>query len=357
MKTLISPKNLKSQIPSHPFPIKARAEAARVLKREDPRLAVLAGPCSIHDLESAREYARRLSRLSSELKNIFLVMRVFLEKPRSRSGWKGLIYDPHLDGTNDIEEGLRMSRGFLSEMASLNVPCAAELLDPLALYYFDDLITWGLIGARTSASQPHRQMASGLSFPVGFKNDLLGQIEPALSGVLVAREPQTHIGIDDLGRAAVIETEGNPLSHIVLRGSELRSNADPLSVKKAVDLLDEHGLAPSLLIDCSHGNSGKDYERQKDVFASVVRQAAQNPSIAGAMLESHLFSGKQPLGEDPSLLYYGISITDSCLSLEETEGLLHSADEALSPISISLVQNGCSHSPSISPLSETASTR
>jgi 3-deoxy-7-phosphoheptulonate synthase len=251
-------------------------------------------------------------------------MRLFIEKPRTRLGWKGMLYDPHLDGTNDIAAGLRRARKLAVQIGEIGIPCASEILEPIAAPYFDDLLVWGLIGARTSASQTHRQAASGLLFPVGFKNDCQGDLETAISAILASRIPHTHIGINAKGHIASLNSRGNPLTHLVLRGSETQSNFDPPSIQKALQQLQEHRLEPRLLIDCSHGNCGKDHRRQRIAFESVIEQAAENKAIAGFMLESHLFAGKQPLGDDPSLLNYGVSITDPCLAWEETETLLRS---------------------------------
>jgi len=357
MSRLISPSELKRSIPSNPFPVRARKTAQNILRRQDLRRAVLVGPCSIHDPTSALEYASKLKKLSIELEpSLFLIMRVFLEKPRSRFGWTGILYDPALDGSHQIEEGLRVSRTLLCELAKMEIPCATELLDPLAAYYFDDLIMWGLIGARTSASQPHRQLASRLDFPVGFKNDLQGHLEPAISSVLVSRQSHVHFGIDPSGYVCALKTQGNPWTHIVLRGSEQKPNFHPMDVETAFSSLKKHHLEPRLLIDCSHGNSGKDPQKQKKALFSVVEQAKTNPGIVGFMLESYLASGKQLLTKKPSILSYGVSVTDPCLSWEETEELLRFAAEELSPISMSGTQNGCSQLPTISPSSEMART-
>jgi 3-deoxy-7-phosphoheptulonate synthase len=324
---LPSPAQIKREFPlkDSGFIGASRAQAEQILRRTDQRLVVIVGPCSIHDPESAIEYARRLKKLKPEIdKTFFPIMRLFIEKPRTRLGWKGLLYDPHLDGSNDIAAGLRKSRELFLKIADLGVPCATELLEPIVAPYFDDLIVWGLIGARTSASQPHRQIASGLTFPIGFKNDFRGELDVAISGILTSRIPHSHIGINSMGHIASVQTPGNPLSHLVLRGSESHPNYDAASVAKALHTLREHRLEPRLLIDCSHGNCGKDHRRQRVVFESVMEQAAENKAIAGLMLESHLFAGKQPLGDDRSLLNYGVSITDPCLDWEETESLLRS---------------------------------
>ncbi len=324
---LPSPAQIKQECP--PVPLETisawRLTAKQILQRTDPRLVLIVGPCSIHDPESALEYAVRLKKLAAEIdKYFFPIMRLFIEKPRTRIGWKGMLYDPHLDGTNDIATGLRKSRTLILTIAALGIPCATEFLEPVVVPYFDDLIVWGLVGARTSASQPHRQIASGFSFPVGFKNDVRGDLDVAISGILTSRIPHTHIGINPQGHVAALRTRGNPLSHLVLRGSDAQPNYDPASIQKALHALQEHRLEPRLLIDCSHGNCGKDHRRQRIAFESAIEQAAENRAIAGVMLESHLFAGKQPLGDDPSLLNYGVSITDPCLGWEETEALLRS---------------------------------
>jgi 3-deoxy-7-phosphoheptulonate synthase len=302
-----------------------RMTARNVLERTDSRLALIIGPCSIHDPKSALEYAARLKKLSPEIDQTFFpIMRIFIEKPRSRIGWKGMVYDPHLNGSNDIAEGLRQSRELILKIAEIGIPCASELLEPLVLPYIEDLVVWGLIGARTSASQPHRQMVSGLDFPVGFKNDIRGNIDVALGGILTSRIPHTHIGIDSDGHIASIHTKGNPYSHLVLRGAENAPNFDRASVNAALQKLLNQQLEERLLIDCSHDNCGKDHLREQAVFESVMKQAVENKAIAGVMLESHLFAGKQALYGDPSHLSYGVSITDACIGWEETETLLRS---------------------------------
>ncbi len=302
-----------------------RKTAGDILKRDDPRLAAIIGPCSVHDEDSTYDYALRLKQLSHEIDHIFFpIMRIFIEKPRSNLGWKGMLYDPHLNGSHDIAAGIRKSRSLILKIAELGVPCATELLEPLIVPYLDDLIVWGLIGARTSASQPHRQLASGLDFPIGFKNDCHGDIEIAVSAILTARASHSRIGINATGQISSIQTKGNPLSHLVLRGSKNTPNYDPQSIQIALKALEERNLEKRIVVDCSHGNCGKDHLRQKKVFESVVEQAKNNKSIAGLMLESHLFSGKQLLGNDPGHLLYGVSITDPCLGWEDTETLLRS---------------------------------
>ncbi len=324
---LPSPIQIKQELPLQAcaYVAKARETAIQILQRKDPRLAIIMGPCSIHDTKSALEYATRLKALSQRLPSFFPIMRVFVEKPRTQLDWKGMLYDPLLDGSHDILMGIRKSRQLLLDITHMGVPCAMELLEPNAVSYFDDLLVWGLIGARTSASQPHRQMASSLSFPVGFKNDLQGQLDVAVSSIISSQAPHSYLGIDSDGHIATIRTSGNPFTHLVLRGTDSGPNYHPDAIEDALERLESRHLQPTLLIDCSHGNCNKDYKLQKGAFGSVMKQAALNPSIAGMMLESHLFSGKQPLLDDPERLTYGVSITDSCLGWEETEELLHCA--------------------------------
>lgn len=336
MRHIPSPHQLKMEFPPSSLEsekaISWRREVGAILRRSDPRLAILVGPCSIHDPEVALDYAKKLKKLVDEkLENIFLIMRLFFEKPRTRLGWKGILYDPFLDGSNDMAAGLRISRKLLLEITEIGLPCCTELLDPIVPAYFDDLITWGLIGARTSASQPHRQLASNLTIPVGFKNDVHGELDVAISGIISSRSPHSYIGIDLHGQIVGMQSAGNPLTHLVLRGSSQKVNYDPESIERALLELKKHHLEERVLVDCSHGNSQKIVENQKIVFQSVIEQAVKgNHAIVGAMLESHLRGGRQKLGEDPSLLLYGVSITDACLSWEETKELLLWANERLS---------------------------
>ncbi len=320
---------------------KARQETANIILHKTKKIALLVGPCSIHDPELALEYASRLQSLSRKTKNILLIMRLFLEKPRTHAGWKGLIYDPRLDSSYDFSYGLKLGRKLLLDIASLGIACSSELLDPLVVPYFDDLISWGIIGARTSASQPHRQLASGLAFPVGFKNGIHGELDSAIYGILSSQDSHTHLSIDENGRIFSKQTKGNSLTHLVLRGSDIKPNYDAESVGLALDTLKKHHLEPKVLIDCSHGNSNKDHKLQSTAFKSVIEQLCLgNDAILGLMLESHIRAGKQPLGKDPSKLSYGVSITDACIGWEETESLILWADEKLSslPTSISFVQ-------------------
>jgi len=340
---LPSPSQIKRESPLSEeirrFVEESRLTAARIIERTDERLAAVVGPCSIHEPQSALEFAERIKKLTSELnRSFFPVMRFFIEKSRTRLGWKGMLYDPHLDGSDDIAAGIRASRKLLLQITAKGVPCAAELLEPLAVPYFDDLIVWGLIGARTSASQPHRQMASGLPFPVGFKNDIHGNLDVAISGIFTSRAPHSQIGMNSEGRIASIKTQGNPLAHLILRGSENKANFDADSVGEALSLLQKYDLPLSLIIDCSHGNSQKDPKKQRVALESVIAQIrGGNQAISGFMFESHIHRGNQSLGPDRSQLRYGVSVTDSCSGWEETESLLLWASEQL--ISINSVQS------------------
>lgn len=341
---ILSPHELQSEFPlsqdRSAFIQSARRQAIATLHQKNNKIALLVGPCSIHDPNVALDYAHHLKTIFQKTQHFFPVMRIFLEKPRTHKGWKGLIYDPHLDGSNDICRGLCIARKLLLDLTELKIPCATELLEPLVLPYFEDLITWGMIGARTSASQPHRQLASSLPFPVGFKNGVHGELDIAIHGILTAQDSHTYLSIDPEGRICSKKTNGNPHAHLVLRGSEGATNYDPASIDAASQALISQNLNPHILIDCSHGNSKKDHRLQSKVFQSVIEQISEgNQSISGLMLESHLEEGKQPLGPFSSLRY-GVSITDSCIGWKETESLILWADETLSscPISMSSVQ-------------------
>lgn len=340
MKLISSPQVLISKFPTPSYVAVGRSISQNILEGKDKRLAVLVGPCSIHDPRSALEFAARLKNLSSKIdKTLFPIMRFFVEKPRSQIGWKGLVYDPKLDGSNDIEKGLRLCRKLLAEIGGLEIACSTEFLDPLVSFYLSDLISWGVIGARTASSQPHRQMASGFSFPIGFKNDVHGNLKVAIDGIISARAPHAHLGIDPDGHISALQTKGNHWTHLILRGSDQGGNYDRESVNIAKHLLKNHWIEPKILIDCSHGNSGKEALNQKQPFISTIEQVLEgNTAIVGLLLESHLFEGKQFLGKNLSHLAYGVSITDSCLSWEETESLLLWADSCISSKSIHSVQ-------------------
>jgi 3-deoxy-7-phosphoheptulonate synthase len=292
---------------------------------------VVVGPCSIHDLKSGKEYAERLAALSRELSDkLFIVMRVYFEKPRTTVGWKGLIMDPHLDGTNDIPTGLRLARTFLRDVLELGLPTSTEMLDPITPQYIADLTCWSAIGARTTESQTHRQMASGLSMPVGFKNATSGSVIAAINGIKAAMQPQTFLGINDEGRASVVTTTGNAASHLILRGGDDGPNHDEASVNKALAALQKNGLPAVVMIDASHQNCGKDCRKMPDTFREIVRQrAAGNTGIIGVMLESHLVAGAQAMAESLDALVYGQSITDQCIDWATTETLLREASAQL----------------------------
>lgn len=315
--------------------LEARTAVRRILAGEDHRLLVVVGPCSIHDPGAALEYAGRLAALREELsQTVCLVMRVYFEKPRTTVGWKGLINDPHLDGTRDMMLGLRTARRLLLEVNGLGLPAATELLGPVVPQYIADLVAWTAIGARTAESQTHREMASGLSMPVGFKNTTDGNLQVALDGMQAAGTPHTFLGMDDDGRGAIVHTTGNPDRHLVLRGGGGGegggTNYDAASVLEAASLCATRTLPSRLMVDCSHGNSHKDYARQPAVFREVLTQvAAGSPHIMGAMLESHLRAGSQKLGAGAAGLAYGVSITDACIDWEATERVLREAARTL----------------------------
>lgn len=295
-----------------------------ILNGTDSRVLLIVGPCSIHDSIAAREFAAQLKKLDTFISSqFFIVMRAYCEKPRTTSGWKGFLYDPFLDGTDDIEEGLKQTRELLLHLADMQIPTAAEFLDPLTAPYYEDLVSWGSIGARTCSSQTHRQLASGLNLPMGIKNGIAGNISSAMNGVLSASQPHTYMGLNACGQPCIVKTAGNADAHIVLRGGEEGPNYDPASVEEALQILQQVQLPLKVLIDCSHGNSNKIAEKQPIVFQSVIHQIAEgNTSIRGLLLESHLFGGNQPLTKHLDQLKYGISITDTCLDWNTTKWLI-----------------------------------
>lgn len=306
---------LAAQIQAH------RQTIRNILNGTDDRLLVITGPCSLHDPKAALEYGHRLSELSRQLDDkVFLVMRAYVEKPRTTVGWKGMLYDPHLDGSNDIATGLNVSRHLLLDLARLGLPLATELLHPMAADYLGDLLSWAAIGARTTESQIHREMVSGLPMPVGFKNGTDGSIDVACDAMGAAEHPHTHLGIDDNGHSALLQTAGNPDTHLVLRGGHHGPNYDADSIHQAVGALQTKGRNTRVIVDCSHANSGKDPLKQPEVLQDLLEQRARgNSPIVGVMLESHLQDGKQPLQKP---LQYGLSITDGCLGWDRTEQLL-----------------------------------
>ena len=313
------------------FVAKSREQIKEIIFGEDPRLLVILGPCSIHCLESGKEYADRLSSLADKVSDkLLLVMRVYFEKPRTTVGWKGLIMDPELDGTDNIPEGLRIARSFLSQVIDCGVPTATELLDPITPQYIADLICWSAIGARTTESQTHRQMASGLSMPLGFKNGTNGSILPAVNAIKAATSPQTFLGISQEGIASAVSTNGNPHCHIILRGGEDGPNYETEHVKTVANQLEDKGLQPAIMIDASHDNSGKNHENQPEVFRNIIAQRADGDNnVIGAMLESNIVSGSQKFPQPVDSLTYGQSITDKCIDWEITEEIILEAASKL----------------------------
>jgi 3-deoxy-7-phosphoheptulonate synthase len=300
-----------------------RETIENILAGKDRRLVVIVGPCSIHDKTAAFDYAQRLSELREKVaETLFVVMRVYFEKPRTSVGWKGLINDPCLDGSCNMENGLREARRILLEIGEMGLPAATEMLETITPQYMADLISWACIGARTTESQIHREMASGLSMPVGFKNGTDGNLPSAINAIVASRQRQSFLGIDHEGRTCVVKTAGNQWSHLVVRGGK-KPNYDPISVEEARLSLIEKGLPEGLIVDCSHANSMKKFQGQAIVWKSVVDQhLAGNTSLVGLMLESNLFEGNQKYASDITDLKYGISITDECISWETTENLL-----------------------------------
>ncbi|HEY9171505.1 MAG TPA: 3-deoxy-7-phosphoheptulonate synthase [Verrucomicrobiae bacterium] len=308
-----------------------REAVRRILEQRDPRLLVVVGPCSIHDPKGALDYASRLAKLRVELAGqMEIIMRVYFEKPRTTIGWKGLINDPHLDGSYEIQEGLRLARQLLLDIAHLGLPAGTEFLDPIVPQYIADLIAWSAIGARTTESQTHRELASGLSMPVGFKNSTDGSLQVAIDAMGAARSPHNFLGVDEFGFTSIVRTTGNPAGHIVLRGGRGTTNYDAASIRDAEQQLARAGLPPVIMVDCSHANSGKVPARQEVVWRSVIEQRlAGTRSLVGAMIESNLHEGNQPFPQPVSALRYGVSITDGCVSWETTERMLRWGAEEL----------------------------
>ncbi|MCG8639107.1 MAG: 3-deoxy-7-phosphoheptulonate synthase [Desulfobacterales bacterium] len=333
-KPLIAPDDIKKELPLTDevaeTVINGRRDVEKILKKTDDRLLIISGPCSIHDIDAALEYAEKMRVLRDEVKKkINLIMRVYFEKPRTTVGWKGLINDPFLDSSYNIDEGLRKARSLLIDINRMGLPTATEILDPITPQYIAGLLTWVAIGARTTESQTHREMASGLSMPVGFKNATDGSLSAPINAMTAAKAPQHFLGIDPKGFSSVVSTKGNPFGHIVLRGGT-HPNYDPVSVEKTQQLLKEKNLMDTVMIDCSHDNSGQKQKGQAFVFNSVVDQrAGGNTDIIGLMLESNLFEGNQKCAGNCNDLKYGVSITDECISWESTLQLIRSAYEKL----------------------------
>ena len=334
---LITPQSLKSAMPvskqALSFIENARNTISNIIQHKDHRLLIICGPCSIHDIDAAKEYAHRLKSLHDELADsLYIVMRVYFEKPRTTTGWKGLINDPNLNGTFDIDTGLHKARQLLNYLAEMKLPVASEALDPISPQYLADLISWSAIGARTTESQTHREMASGLSMPVGFKNGTDGSLSTAINALQAASSEHNFMGINQQGQVAVIKTRGNPDGHVILRGSK-QPNYDADNISVCEKQLQSSGLNQAIMIDCSHGNSNKDYRRQPQVATDIMNQILQgNQSIIGIMLESHLQQGNQPSDQPVDKMQYGVSITDACIDWQTTEQLLRNIAEQLNPV-------------------------
>ena len=332
---LLSPRALKAITPVsaavNATVAQARERIIGILAQTDPRLLVVIGPCSIHDEKSALEYAAKLNALRQEFADkMEIVMRVYFEKPRTTIGWKGLINDPHLDGSQDIEAGLKRARQLLLQIVGMGLPAATEFLDPIVPQYIADLITWAAIGARTTESQTHREMASGLSMPVGLKNATDGSLQVAIDAMGATRHAHSFLGLNEEGVTSIVRTSGNPHAHVVLRGGRAMTNYDAASIKAAEAKLVSEKLPPVLMVDCSHANSEKKFAKQEDVWHSVVEQrAGGTKSLIGLMVESHLNEGNQPIPKSLNELRYGVSITDSCIGWEATERMLRWGYEKL----------------------------
>ena len=330
---LITPFSLKGKIPisdlARETVSQSRRDIEAILNRTDSRIFVVVGPCSIHDIEAAHEYARRLKELSEKVEDcMLLVMRVYFEKPRTTTGWKGLINDPDMNDSFNIEKGLRIGRKLLIDVSELGLPTSTEALDPITPQYMQDLISWSAIGARTTESQIHRELASGLSMPVGFKNGTSGSLEVAINALKSVASPHRFLGINKDGQVSVVHSAGNPSAHIVLRGGGGKPNYDYVSVKLAEEQLENAGLIANIMIDCSHANSNKDHTLQPLVIDNVANQIAEgNRSIVALMVESNLKGGNQKLSANPDEMEYGVSVTDACVDWESTEdALLRMAD-------------------------------
>lgn len=336
MAPLVTPEELRAELPISERTAEkvasSREQIEAILSGRDNRLLVVVGPCSIHDPKAAREYAEKIAKLRVQYRDtLFICMRVYFEKPRSTVGWKGLINDPHLDGSCDLPFGLRLARQLLLDFAELDLPAGTEMLDPIMAQYIAELISWGAIGARTTESQTHREMASGLSMPIGFKNGTDGNLASAINGMSAARQPHSFLGIDGLGRVSVVRTAGNPHCHMVLRGGTSGPNYSEDKVASVATALANAGLNSRVMIDCSHANSNKDYREQPKVFRNVTAQlAAGSKHILGMMVESNLVAGRQELSPWNTNLVYGQSVTDGCIDFTATEILLEELAEVSS---------------------------
>ena len=334
-RQLVTPKQVKADQPAPDIAnqtvVQGRETIKQILSGSDTRLLVVIGPCSIHDPLAALEYAQRLRQVAREVQDrMFIVMRVYFEKPRTTIGWKGLINDPHLDGSFDIETGLKRARKILLEVTSMGLATGTEMLDPITPQYIDDLVTWAAIGARTIESQTHREMASGLSMPVGYKNGTSGDLQIAIDAMVAARSPHSFLGIDSEGRTSVIQTRGNKHGHIILRGGKTGPNYDPQTLVQTSAALRNAKLCPGIMVDCSHANAAKKYQNQERVWRNVIEQRlAGNHALMGLLVESNLVEGSQPFPQPVEKLVYGQSITDQCIGWDKTQELLMWAYEQL----------------------------
>lgn len=334
-QVLLTPSEIKEKLPVTEDEVRTvlqgREQIENILSGKDTRKFIVVGPCSIHDIKAAEDYALKLKNLADRVRDkLLLIMRVYFEKPRTTIGWKGLINDPDLDGSFKIEKGLITARELLIKIARIGLPTGTEALDPISPQYISDLISWGAIGARTVESQTHREMASGLSMPLGFKNGTDGNIEVALNAMESARTPHIFLGINELGQVSILNTKGNEYGHIILRGGGGKSNYDVDTVKLVEKQLEKRNLPQEIVIDCSHGNSNKNHRKQSEVFANIIEQImAGDSAIVGMMLESNLDEGNQPIPDNISDLKYGISITDKCIDWAETERIILAAYDRL----------------------------
>lgn len=334
-RVLLTPSDIKSKLPLTDAVKKRvlqyREEIENIVKGQDERKFIVVGPCSIHDVEAAEEYAKKLKKLAEQVQDrLLLIMRVYFEKPRTTVGWKGLINDPDMDDSFHIEKGLLTARGLLIKIAELGLPAATEALDPIVPQYIGELISWSAIGARTTESQTHREMASGLSMPVGFKNGTDGSVQVAMDALQSAIRPHHFLGINQMGQVSIFETTGNPYCHIILRGGSGKPNYDAASIRLAESKFKEINLPARIVIDCSHGNSNKDHRLQASVFENVIQQIVDgNKSIVGLMLESNLYEGSQPFSSNTDKLKYGVSVTDKCMGWNETEKIILAAYQKL----------------------------
>ena len=335
-EALITPEKLKTEMPLTGPALESVADARRtifsILDRKDPRMFVVVGPCSIHDTEAALDYAKRLKILADKVADtLFIVMRVYFEKPRTSIGWKGLINDPDLDDSFKIEKGLRIGRRLLLDIVELGLPASTEALDPISPQYIQDLISWSAIGARTTESQTHREMSSGLSSAVGFKNGTDGGLTVAVNAMQSVSSPHRFLGINPRGQVSVVTTKGNPYAHVVLRGGSNGPNYDSIHVSKCEKALAKGGVGGNIMIDCSHANSSKNPEIQPQVLSDITHQILRgNNSIIGVMLESFINSGNQPIPENLENLKYGVSVTDACMDWSTTERSILEMSEKLS---------------------------